>query len=188
MPKRRLGTPTDASAAMVAYRHLSSAMLSNDDSDWPVYSLMLSLLDLQCCDDYHLLFLVVWFWAAYHDGRHGQTVITLRLAIKVTEGTNRLCPKCCVGNLPTLQVHRVHCVVQCGGCVAHLMTSFAWYMGIWITKGCQIVVFMALFCFAPPYMALQLTFALHRITIFFAYNLLILYEWVPIIYCCVFNP
>ena len=40
-------TPTDASAAMTAHRPLSSAMRSNDDIDWPVHSLMLSLHDLR---------------------------------------------------------------------------------------------------------------------------------------------
>ena len=41
--KRRWDTPTDASAMMVVHRLLSSAMRSNDDDDWPVHSLMLSL-------------------------------------------------------------------------------------------------------------------------------------------------
>ena len=37
-PRRRWGTPTDAFAATVAHRRLSSATQSNDDIDWPVYS------------------------------------------------------------------------------------------------------------------------------------------------------
>ena len=40
-------TPTDASATMGVHRLLSSAMRSNDDNDWPVHSLMLSLHDLR---------------------------------------------------------------------------------------------------------------------------------------------
>ena len=48
-PRRRWDTPTDASAAMTAHRHLASAMRSNDDIDWPVRSmiLMLSFYDLR---------------------------------------------------------------------------------------------------------------------------------------------
>ena len=62
-PKRRLGTPTDASTAMVAHRLLSSAMRSNDDNSWHVHSLMLSLLALRgpILRNYHLLFLAVLF-------------------------------------------------------------------------------------------------------------------------------
>ena len=41
--KRRWSTPSDASAATVAHRLLSSAMHSSDDNDWPVNSLRLSL-------------------------------------------------------------------------------------------------------------------------------------------------
>ena len=44
---RRQGTLTDAPALMAAHRLLLSAMRSNDDSDWPVYSFMLSLQDLR---------------------------------------------------------------------------------------------------------------------------------------------
>ena len=43
----RAGTPTDASAVMVAHRLLSSsAIRSNDDSDWPVHSSMLPFRNL----------------------------------------------------------------------------------------------------------------------------------------------
>ena len=45
MPKPRCGTLTNATAAMVIHRLMSSAMRSNDDNDWPVHCLMLS--DLQ---------------------------------------------------------------------------------------------------------------------------------------------
>ena len=41
------------------------------------------------CDDYRLLFLVVWFLATYRDGRRGRTMITCdawRLTIKVPSG------------------------------------------------------------------------------------------------------
>ena len=41
------GTPTDASTATAAHRRLSSATQSNDDTDWPAHSLMLSLHDLR---------------------------------------------------------------------------------------------------------------------------------------------
>ena len=41
-----MGTPTDACAAMVGRRLLSSAIRSNDDNDWPAHSLILSLHDL----------------------------------------------------------------------------------------------------------------------------------------------
>ena len=58
---RRCGIPKDASAAMTAHRPLSSAMRSNDDIDWPVYSLMLPFRDLRGLprDDYNPLILVV---------------------------------------------------------------------------------------------------------------------------------
>ena len=46
-PRRRWGIPTDASAAMAAHRRLSSTTWSNDDIDWLVNSLMLSLHDLR---------------------------------------------------------------------------------------------------------------------------------------------
>ena len=58
-PKRRWGgTPTDASAAVVTHRLLSSAMYSNDDNDWPVHSWMLFSVTyaVLLCGDYHLLF------------------------------------------------------------------------------------------------------------------------------------
>ena len=42
-----LGTPIDASAAMVAHRLQSYAMPSNDDNDWHVHSFMLFLHDLR---------------------------------------------------------------------------------------------------------------------------------------------
>ena len=45
--RRRWGTSTDASAAMVAHRLLSSVMCSNNDNDWPVHSLMLSHHELR---------------------------------------------------------------------------------------------------------------------------------------------
>ena len=62
------GTPTVAFAVMVAHRLLSSAMSSNDDSKWLDHSLMLSF--------YYLRGLPLrWFTAAYHDGRHGRTMI-----------------------------------------------------------------------------------------------------------------
>ena len=57
-PKRRWGTPTDASAAMVVHRLPSSAMRSNDDNHWPANSLMLPRHDLSglpVLPDYHLL-------------------------------------------------------------------------------------------------------------------------------------
>ena len=40
------------------------------------------------CNDYHLLFPEVWFLAAYHDGRHGLTVIicdTLQLIVRAPD-------------------------------------------------------------------------------------------------------
>ena len=43
--KRCWGTPTIASAVMVTHQLLSSAIRSNDDTDWAVNSLMLSLHD-----------------------------------------------------------------------------------------------------------------------------------------------
>ena len=56
------GTPTNASAAMVAHRLLSS-MRSIYDNDWPVHSLMFSLFGLGytilLCNDSHLLFRVI---------------------------------------------------------------------------------------------------------------------------------
>ena len=42
----KLTITRDAFAAMTAHRPLSFAMCSNDDNDWPVHSLMLSLHDL----------------------------------------------------------------------------------------------------------------------------------------------
>ena len=44
---RRWGTRTDASAAIVALRLVSSAMRSSDDSDWHVQSSMLSFHDFR---------------------------------------------------------------------------------------------------------------------------------------------
>ena len=63
-PKRRWGTPTDASAAMVSHRLLSSATRSNDDNDLQVHSFMFpSMISaVFLCDDHHLLFPVVWLW------------------------------------------------------------------------------------------------------------------------------
>ena len=46
-PRPRWSTLTDASAVMAAHRRLSSVTRSNDDIDWPVLSLMLSVHDLR---------------------------------------------------------------------------------------------------------------------------------------------
>ena len=48
-PAASLGTRTGASSVMVAYRLLSSVMLSNDDSNWSVHSMMFSFHDLHGC-------------------------------------------------------------------------------------------------------------------------------------------
>ena len=72
-----LDTPTDAFAAMVAHRLLPSAMRSNDDSDRPVNSLMLSLRDLRGLPLRRLPSTVPcsMILAAYRDGRHVRTTI-----------------------------------------------------------------------------------------------------------------
>ena len=62
-------------------RPSTSAMRSNDDNDWPVHSLTLSIRDLR-----GLMLPEVWLLAAYHDDRHGRTMIARdvwRLTIKV---------------------------------------------------------------------------------------------------------
>ena len=51
-PTHRWGTLTDAFAVMAAHRLLSSAMYSDDNSDWPVHSLILSFHHLH----YHSLY------------------------------------------------------------------------------------------------------------------------------------
>ena len=65
-PKRRWCTLTGASTAMVPHWLLLPVMRRNDNNDWPVHSLMLSLHDLQSSsatnDEYHLLFTEAWFW------------------------------------------------------------------------------------------------------------------------------
>ena len=71
-PRRRWGTPTDASAVTTAHRRLSSATRSIDDIDRPVHSLMLSFHDLRGL----LRSPVVWSTVAYHGDRHGQNMIT----------------------------------------------------------------------------------------------------------------
>ena len=43
-PGRRSGTPTDASLVMAIHRLMLSAIHIGDDSDWSVYSLMLSMI------------------------------------------------------------------------------------------------------------------------------------------------
>ena len=64
---------------MTAYRPLSSAIRSTDDIDWPDKSIPLCcpsiIYKVFLCDDYHPLFLVVWYSAAYYDDRHGWTMI-----------------------------------------------------------------------------------------------------------------
>ena len=68
-----VGVQTDASA----HRLLPSAMCNNNENEWPVHSSMLSLHDLCVLPrrrDYHLLFPVVWFLAAYRDGIHDRTM------------------------------------------------------------------------------------------------------------------
>ena len=84
------GTPTDASAALVAHRLLSSVMRSNDANDWPGHSLMLSLYDLRGLPLRRLPSNVPcsMIFAAYRDGRNGQTTINCdasRLTIKLPD-------------------------------------------------------------------------------------------------------
>ena len=71
-------------------RLMSSAMRINDNNDWPVHSLMFSHHGLRglLCDDFHLLFHVVWFLIAYRDGGRGRTTLTCdawRLTVKVPD-------------------------------------------------------------------------------------------------------
>ena len=68
----------------------SSVMRSNDDSDWPVHSLMLLLHDLRGLPLRRLpsTVLCIRFLAAYHDGGHGRTMITCtiwRLTMQVPD-------------------------------------------------------------------------------------------------------
>ena len=74
-PGHRWATPTLASAEMVTHRLLAYAMGSNDDSDWPIHSLMLSFHDLRGIPVRRLSSAVIgsMILAAYHDGRRGRT-------------------------------------------------------------------------------------------------------------------
>ena len=83
-PRRRMGTPTDAAAVMTAHRLLSSAMRSDDDI------LDVVLHDLRSLRLWRLpsTVLVVWSSAAYHDDKHGWTMITWnawRLTVKAPD-------------------------------------------------------------------------------------------------------
>ena len=62
-PARRIGTPTDASAVLVAHRLLSSAMRCSDDGDWLVHwCCAYTIYVVFLCDDNHLPpFREVWF-------------------------------------------------------------------------------------------------------------------------------
>ena len=91
-PRRRWGTPIDASAMIVAHRRLSSATRSNDDIEWPVHYLMLSFHDLRGLPLRRLPFTepVVWSLAAYH----GRTMIrpnAIRNLVEKTTVTNVVC-------------------------------------------------------------------------------------------------
>ena len=67
----------DASVVMVGHRLLSSVMHSSDNSEWSVHSARLSFHDF-CSLLQRLPSTVptVWFSAAYHVARHGQTTVT----------------------------------------------------------------------------------------------------------------
>ena len=73
-------TQSDASAAIVSHRLLSSAMRSNDDNYWPVHSFMLSLHDIRRLPRRRLPFAIPYSmydsFVACRDGRHGRIMIT----------------------------------------------------------------------------------------------------------------
>ena len=69
------GIPMDSATAIVDIRFLSSAMRNNDDNDWPVNSLMLSLHDFRGLRLRTSSVPCSMILAAYRDGRHGQTMI-----------------------------------------------------------------------------------------------------------------
>ena len=77
-PKHCWGIPTDASAAMVAHGVLSTAMHINDDNDWPVHSLMLSIHDIHGLPLWRILSDVPcsMIYDSVSWCRHGRTMIT----------------------------------------------------------------------------------------------------------------
>ena len=73
-------------------RPLSYAIRSNEDINWLAISIPWCypsmIYEVFLCDHYHPLFLVVWSSAAYHDYRHGQTMIACdawRLTVKASD-------------------------------------------------------------------------------------------------------
>ena len=67
-----------ASAVMTAHWLLSPAICSNDDFNWPVRSSSccpFMIYPIFICVAYRPLSLVVWSSTAYHDDRHGRTII-----------------------------------------------------------------------------------------------------------------